>query len=224
VSVADLMSGMFAVQAILQGVLHREWTGEGQKIVVNMMQVQASCLAYHSTRYAVSGDLGQQRGNSHFGIVPYDVFRCSDGWFTVACANDSTWLRLEKALGLTHNPEWLTNAQRVADRQACAGTVQHALNALTVEAASEVFGRAGVPGGPVLTADQTLAHPTVQTVCIEHDVFGSVDLPGPAIQTRTTRTHHGAPPGLGHDRDSVLTDVGMLDRVDQLKARGAFGQ
>ena len=79
VSNADLLAGLFAVQAMLQGLLHKERTGEGQKIVVNMLQVQASCLAYHASRYAVTGEVGQQRGNSHFGIVPYDVFECADG-------------------------------------------------------------------------------------------------------------------------------------------------
>src|SRR5688500_5960574 len=76
--VADLVAGLLAVQGVLHGLLHRERTGEGQRIEVDMMQAQAACLVYHYSRYTVTGEAETPRGNAHKGLVPYGVYRCPD--------------------------------------------------------------------------------------------------------------------------------------------------
>lgn len=221
---ADALTGLFCAQAVLQGVLHREWTGEGQKIVVNMMQVQAASLVYHASRYAVTGIVGQQRGNSHAGIVPYDVLQCADGWLVVACANDATWQRLREALDLPDRPEWRANAGRVADRDTLMGHLGAALSRRTVADAQASLEAARVPAGPVLTLDQALSHPAVERVRVDHDHFGRIDLPGPAFTTATTRAAHQAPPALAAHRDEILADLGFdAETVSSLADSGAFG-
>jgi len=224
-SIADQVAGLYAVQAILTGLLQRERTGQGQHITVNMLQAQAAGLAYHASRYAVSGQVGQQRGNSHAGIVPYDVFRCSDGWFVIACANDPTWHRLRGLLDLDDVPAWRTNTQRVSHRDDVTRAIQAVLDGWTVDQADERFRQARVPGGPVLTPDQTLAHPAVERITVEHPRFGTLELPGPAIRTQTTRTEHRCPPDLGADRDGILQELGLdAEAIAALQARGAFGE
>lgn len=223
-STADLFAGLYATQAALHGLLHREWTGEGQRIVVNMLQAQATCLTYHAARYAVTGQVDTQRGNAHAGIVPYDVFRCTDGWLVIACANDGQWRRLRSALDLDDCAGWRNNVDRVADRAAVSAAVQEAIGALTVERADATLRAAGVPAGPVLRPDQTLAHPAVHRVTVEHPVLGPIALPGPAFQTASTRTTHRPPPGLGADRDEVLATVGLAEDLERLRDAGAFGQ
>ena len=221
---ADALTGLFTTQAILQGVLHREWTGEGQKIVVNMMQVQAACLVYHASRYAVTGEVGRQRGNSHAGIVPYDVVRCADGWLVVACANDATWQRLRACLDLPDRPEWRVNTDRVQDRETLMGHLGAALSRLTVAQAETLLRDARVPAGPVQTPDEALMHPAVERISVDHDHFGTIELPGPAFRTVTTREHHDAPPALAAHRDPVLDELGFdADARTRLGDDGAFG-
>jgi CoA:oxalate CoA-transferase len=222
-SIADLVTGLYAVQAALLGLLDRERTGRGQKVVVNMLQAQASCLVYHATRCAVTGEIDVQRGNSHAGIVPYDVYRCADGWFVVACANDATWARLRDALDLPDVPAWRASAGRLADRAAVDAAVQARLAGQPGAALDALLAQARVPAGPVLTPDQTLAHPAVEKVIIPHPFLGPLAVPGPAIRTRTTRDRHEAPPALGGDTDSVLAEIGLLDDKAALAAAGAFG-
>lgn len=224
VSNADLVTGLYAVQAVLQGILHRERTGEGQKIVVNMMQAQAAHLAYQATRQRVTGHHDTQRGNSHAGIVPYDVVRCADGWLVIACANDPTWQRLRHALDLPDRPEWRTNTERVAHREQVMAALEEALVHRTVDAADAMLAAARVPAGPVLTPDQTLAHPAVRNATVEHHHFGPVSLPGPVLETATTVQHHRAPPALGADWLSVLETLGLSDQADALEAAGASGR
>ncbi|TVQ90927.1 MAG: CoA transferase [Deltaproteobacteria bacterium] len=222
-SIADLTAGLYATQAVLQGLLQREWTGEGQKIVVNMMQTQATCLAYHATRWAAAETLDEQRGNAHAGIVPYDVFKCLDGWLVIACANDPTWRRLRAALQLEDRPEWSTNAGRVADRTRLTECLTQTLSRLTIAEAEERLAEASVPAGPVLRPDQALAHPAVDRIALEHPRLGTLDLPGPAFRTSTTLKTHRAPPDLGADRDEILREIGLFAEVDRLQEAGAFG-
>lgn len=203
-SIADLTAGLFAVQAVLVGLLHRERTGEGQRIVVNMMQTQAHALAYHATRHAVTGQEDVQRGNSHAGLAPYDVYRCADGWLAVAAGNDAIFDRLCRALDVDREPEWATNAGRVADRARLDARVGAALAPRTVANADALLAAVGVPAGPVLRPSEALAHPAVESVSVHHPELGPLSMLAPALRTLTTREHHLPPPALDADRAAVL--------------------
>ncbi|MCB9676002.1 MAG: CoA transferase [Alphaproteobacteria bacterium] len=203
-SIADLTTGLFCSQAILLGLLHRERTGEGQKIVVNMMQAQANALAYHATRVFASGSEDVQRGNSHGGLAPYDVYRCRDGWIALGCGNDTMFRRLCAAFGIEAKPGWATNAGRVADREALDAVVAGVLAGLAVAEADRVASEAGVPASPVHRPSEAVAHPAVELTSVEHPVLGRVPMVGPALRTATTRESHTAPPGLDADRDAIL--------------------
>jgi crotonobetainyl-CoA:carnitine CoA-transferase CaiB-like acyl-CoA transferase len=222
--IADLVAGLLATQAVLQGLLHRAQTGEGQWIEVDMMQAQAACLVYHFSRYTVTGEREQQRGNAHRGLVPYDVYRCADGWIAIACGNDGLWQKLRTELGLPDREDWRTNAGRVAARSAVDDAVTGALAAVAVADADRRLAAAGVPVGRVLDVAGVAAHPAVERVTVAHEVLGDLALAGPALRTATTREHHRPPPALGADRDAVLAELGYdHERITALAAAGAFG-
>lgn len=221
---ADLHAAQLCVQAVLMGLLHRERTGEGQKIVVNMMQAQVAALTYLATRYTMAGELEAPRGNQHRGLAPYDLYRCADGWLAVACGNDAIWQRLRAALDLPDREAWRTNAGRVADREALDAAIARALGGRTVADADRLLAEAAVPVGPVLDTAGALAHPQVRSVRVEDPVLGPVELPGPSLATATTRERHVAAPALGADRDRVLMELGYgPEEVERLAGAGAFG-
>ncbi len=223
-SITDLVAGLLANQAVLTALLRREKTGRGQKIVINMLQAQAACLAYHATRHVVTGYVEPRRGTAHGGLVPYRFFPCGDGYLAVACGNDAIWQRLRTALALPDHPHWRTNVDRVADREAVDAAVQSALDRLTLDEADALLAANRVPGGPVLTVDQVMAHPQVTTVPVQHPAFGEVPLTGPVFTTDTTRTDHTCPPELGEHRDLILSELGLDGEViADLAAKGAFG-
>lgn len=210
-SIADLTTGLFTVQAILQGLLHRERTGEGQRIGVSMMACQAHALAYHSTRWFAMGAEDVQRGNSHGGLAPYDVYPCKDGWLAVGCGNDAIFRRLSKALDLPADPNWADNPGRVADRERLDAAMREALARFTRDEADTLLAKAGVPAGPVLTPGQTLSHPAVPRVQVEHHVLGPLTMVAPVLITKTTRREHTAPPLLDADRAAVLAEMEASD-------------
>jgi crotonobetainyl-CoA:carnitine CoA-transferase CaiB-like acyl-CoA transferase len=219
------VTGLLAVQAVLHGLLQRERSGEGQRIEVDMMQAQAACLVYHYSRFTVTGEAETARGNAHKGLVPYDVFRCADGWLALACGNDGLWQRLREALELEDRPSWRTNLGRVADREAVDRAVSAALAGRSVADADRVLAEAGVPCGPVLDVAGVAAHPGVREVEVDHPILGRVRLAGPVLRTATTRSAHEPPPALGEHRDAILRDLGYdAATLRRLAAEGAFGR
>ncbi len=222
--VADLAAGLVVTNAVLQGLLHRATTGEGQALGVSMMQVQAASLVYHYSRYTVTGEAETQRGNAHRGLVPYDVYPCADGHLALACGNDGLWQRLRAALALPDEPTWRTNPGRVAARAAVDDAVRRALSALPAAEADARLTAAGVPCGRVLGVGDVAGHPAVREVTFDDPQLGRVRVPGPLVTTATTVTAHRPPPALGEHRDEVLRAAGYGDdAIEALAAAGAFG-
>ena len=72
------------VMGILAALHERSQSGKGQHVDISMLDVQISLLNYMATMYFLSGEDPYPIGNSHFVHVPYDTFKCSDG-FLVIC-------------------------------------------------------------------------------------------------------------------------------------------
>lgn len=119
-SIADLVSGMNIVQAVLAALYRREKTGEGSIIDVSMLDGQLSLLTYHASAYLNAGQEPIKMGNKHRSIHPFQPYQTSDGLLNVCVGNDRIFARLCKAMGF---PEWafdqrfLTNALRVEHRE-----------------------------------------------------------------------------------------------------------
>ena len=214
-SIADLTTGLLAAQAALSGLLHRERTGQGQRIVVNMMQLQSSLLAHHLTRQLIADEPAEQRGNSHAALVPYDLYPCSDGWLAIACGNDRLFVQLCKALNIRARTEWQSNPQRLQHRQAIDQAIARQLQNLPAEQADGMLSDAGVPCGPVLTPEQTLSHPAVRTVRVQHDTLGAIELPGVGFASLSTRQQHTAPPTAGEHQRAILEELGCSECLDE---------
>ncbi|MEN9314874.1 MAG: hypothetical protein RIS35_1267, partial [Pseudomonadota bacterium] len=93
VAVVDLMTGMYATQAVIAALFHRARTGEGQYIDMALLDCQVAMLANMNTNYLVGGEPPRRWGNAHPNLVPYQTFKASDGWIIVAVGNDEQYRR-----------------------------------------------------------------------------------------------------------------------------------
>ena len=114
-------------------------------------------------------------GNQHPSIAPYETLACSDGPIAVACGNDGQFRRLATVVGmpsLADDPDFATNAARVAHRTALVAHLERALQAdpavtsadwvERISAAAVPVGRVGtILDGLALAADLGL-EPTVE--------------------------------------------------------------
>ena len=83
-TLADYAAGLFSTTAALAALDHRRRTGEGQQIDMALLDTQVSWLANEGLNYLVSGRTPVRQGNAHPNIVPYDVFKCADGFVILA--------------------------------------------------------------------------------------------------------------------------------------------
>ncbi|MBL6934416.1 MAG: CoA transferase [Alphaproteobacteria bacterium] len=113
VGVSDIITGMYAVIAIQAALRHRENTGEGQHIDMALLDSQVAWLSYVGENYLVSGEVPQKLGSHHPNIVPYQVFRASDGLLVLAVGNDAQFERFCAFSGcpdLAADERYATNA------------------------------------------------------------------------------------------------------------------
>ena len=234
VAFSDLMTGLYSTVAIQAALLSREKTGVGQHIDMALLDVQVATLCNQSQNYLASGKPPGRYGNAHANIVPYQVFRASDQDFIIACGNDSQFVALCDAIGLTHlpaDPRFTRNADRVANREAIIELLsRHFLEARAQEWIDRIHPR-GVPIGAINSIAQALDEPQVKArnmlVTIPHPLKGDFVTVGSPIKMSGTPVEYLRPaPMLGEHTDEVLKRQLGLDeeRLAQLKASGVIEQ
>jgi crotonobetainyl-CoA:carnitine CoA-transferase CaiB-like acyl-CoA transferase len=219
VGIADVMCGMYAATGILAALRHRDLTGEGQHIDLALLDSQIAWLINAGTNYLTSGETPERLGNGHPNIVPYQVFPTENGHFILAIGNDDQFARFcaeASAPGLSADPRFATNANRVRNRK----TLIPLLDALTVARSTQAWIDAldplGVPCGPVRGIDEVFEDPETRSrnmrIEVDHPLAETADLIGnPLNMSGTPVDCSRAPPLLGADTQEVLRDRLGLD-------------
>lgn len=152
VALVDVLTGLHATIGVLAALRHREATGEGQHVQVDLLSCLLSSLVNQSGGYTLAGQVPGILGNRHPSIAPYEVFPTRDRPMVVAVGNDRQFRALCQGLAapdLAEDPRFATNTDRVAHVNELAEPLGQLLLART---ATDWFDRLtplGVPCGPV---------------------------------------------------------------------------
>jgi crotonobetainyl-CoA:carnitine CoA-transferase CaiB-like acyl-CoA transferase len=229
VAVADLFTGMYATSAIVAALFHRERTGEGQHIDLALLDAQVAMLANLSAAYLASGRVPGRMGNAHQAIVPYQVFRATDGFLIVAVGNDGQFARFCEVAGLESlatDPRYATNPARVAHRDELVGVIAARLAGRPAAEWLAALEAAQVPCGPINDLAQVFADPQVlhrgMVATLPHAAAGEVRVvANPVRFSATPARSDRAPPRLGEHTDEVLGGLlGMpAATLEDLRAR-----
>ncbi len=152
VALVDILTCKDAVIGILAALRHRERTGQGQHVEVNLLSSLLGSLANQASAFLTTGQSPKRMGNRHPSIVPYETLRCRDGRVAVACGNDGQFRRLAGVLGLPQmadDDRFSCNASRVAHRIELVATIEKVLLGGDAHTWASAFGEAGVPAGVV---------------------------------------------------------------------------
>ena len=234
-SVADMVSGLYALVGILAALHARTRTGHGQHVDISMLDGQISLLTYHASAHLNAGVSPSRKGNAHPSIAPYETFVANDGYFNLAVGNDALWRTFVAAVGpaldgVANDTRFATNAGRVGHRAELLAALVPLFATRNVEEWLALCDRSGVPAGPILSVNDALAHPQVlardMVTTIEHASVGTLRVTGVPVRLSVTpgdvRT---PPPRLGEHTESALVDLLGLGAVElaALRAAGVFG-
>lgn len=166
VAFADIFSGVYGVIGIQAALLQRVRTGRGQQVDIALLDSMVGVLANQNLNYLVSGNVPGRMGTAHPNIVPYQVFAVADGHIMLATGNDAQFRKVCAILGLPElatAPEYLTNQDRVANREPLIRALGEAFARHSRDAVLDALEAAGVPAGPInsladIHADPQLLH------------------------------------------------------------------
>ena len=227
--VLDTLGAFQAATGVLTALLHRERTGEGQRVDVSLL---AGALLAHAARlsvFLVTGEEPGRQGSAHPYLVPFQAFAAQDGWIYVAAWVDRLWEPFCAALerpALAADPRFATRADRLRHRDALVAEVAPVFRARTVQEWMAQLEKHDVLCAPVNRyrdlADDPVVRASGMLVSQEHPRAGR--LTTFATPIRLSRTPGGirAPaPALGEHTDAVLREAGLApEEIARLRAAG----
>ena len=234
-SIVDLITGLYASQAIAASLRHVALTGEGRLIEATLHETALSMLANFAGSYLMTGRNPARTGNANQVAQPADVYEASDGSFVLACVTEPQFRNLCNEV--IDRPDMLLD-ERFANNKARLQNVvelRRILGEIFKESPREYWiGRiraVGVPAGAVATVAEALSSELVSARSVVQEVVHTGI--GPYRALRTPARLHGTAevpsrgaPQLGEQTRSVLKDLGRMsdDEVDALIAAGAGKQ
>lgn len=233
-SLVDFCGGYALAIATMGAIWRARRDGIGGDCDVSLHEVALSLLTYVGTWAATEGhELPRTGESAHPSIVPFQAFRCSDGWITVAAAKQKFWERLCHAMGLAE----LLSDERFADFDGRHRNRDELLPVLRARFAEETavewvsrLEAAGVPVGEVrdvrgaLEDKQVIARDGV--VGYEHPALGYVRHVASPLRIDGHTAPASPAPARGGDTEELLRTLCGYGEEDVRAAReaGAFGR
>jgi CoA:oxalate CoA-transferase len=217
-SIGDIGAGLYTAVGVEAALLHRARTGEATKVDIGMFDCQLALLENAIMRYTVTGQIPGPLGARHPSITPFEAFPTADGHLIVACGNDGLYRKACEALGRTdliENPLFATNDLRNRHNDVLFAELAKELQKRPRQHWIEVFGKAGVPCGPINNVAQALENPQVaprnMLIEMEDPKIGKVRLAGNPIKLAAFEDPKTRPPApdLDADRTKILKELGL---------------
>jgi crotonobetainyl-CoA:carnitine CoA-transferase CaiB-like acyl-CoA transferase len=238
----DMATGMVGAIALLGGILRRRGGEEGPiALDISMADASLCLMAGIAHSWLIDGNAPGRVGNVGFTASPgAGVFRCAEGWLSVAASTRAQFDALCAALGEPNwstAPDWLTARPATPDgilrglgTPRLKAALEGAFLARDAEAWEEILNAAGVPASAVRSLDRFLDGPYRRTAGASYQVQDPNGPPGALheILGAGFRWTGGAPaasapaPRLGQHTDAVLAEAGFdAAAIADLRRQGA---
>ena len=230
VALADVLTGLYAANAIQAALLQQRASGEGQHIDMALLDVQVAALANQAMNFLASGESPRRLGNAHPNIVPYQAFETGDGYIILAVGNDAQFARfcrLAERAELAEDERYRSNSGRVKHRDLLVPQVAEIMRGKSSGEWLQALNGEGIPCGPINEIGQVFDDPQVRhrglRLELDHALAGKVaSVANPIRLSRTPIEYDRAPPMLGEHTDRVLEEVLGLaaERIARLRQAG----
>jgi crotonobetainyl-CoA:carnitine CoA-transferase CaiB-like acyl-CoA transferase len=230
---SDMVAGTMGALAGVAALLRQQATGQGQYVdCANRESLSVLIGEYFLSMGSTFGEQ-ERHGNEVPGRAPYDCFRCVDDdaaagrtaaererWVAIGVVEDSQWLGLCAALGLTEladDPGLRDAAGRWARRHELGTELTRTVAPRTVEQVVGALRAHGVPCAPVMRPPDLLADPHLEQrhswdVLERPDGAPWISFGAPFRFRDAGRRAPVAAPPLGADSRQVMSELlGMTD-------------
>ncbi len=218
VPVADIVTGIYTVVAILAALRRRDATGEGAYIDTALVDTQVGLLSNQALNYFVSGKIPKRAGNSHPNLVPYQMFPAADGQVIVATGNDRQFQKFCAVLGqpqIGEDPAYRTNSDRLAKRQELIAKLSALTSRMKRDELLDKLEAVQVPAGPINNLEQVFNDPQVKHRGMKLRLPSKAAKGGFIPGVRTPIVMDGEPmasprpaPRLGEHTAEILREIG----------------
>jgi crotonobetainyl-CoA:carnitine CoA-transferase CaiB-like acyl-CoA transferase len=194
--------------ATMTAIHHRDRTGEGQVVDVNLLESMLQLMGPLPSVWAELGELQERLGSGIPYTVPRGTYRCRDGtWVAVSTSAESVAQRLLGLLGAGDDPRFGDFAGRIEHREELDALLGDWIGARDASEVLAAFEAADAAIAPVYTMQELLADPHVLARDAVVEVDG-VRMPGPVARLSRTpgRIRHAGRP-LGADTEAVLAGI-----------------
>jgi crotonobetainyl-CoA:carnitine CoA-transferase CaiB-like acyl-CoA transferase len=216
----DLTTATTITQAVLQALIARERSGEGQRIEIEMLTAAMALQTTRLAEYFATGVQPAPLGSATATSAPHQAFECEDHQFlAVGVDRPEQWPRFCRAMKLAElidDPRFVTNSMRVRNRAALTSILVERFKTKPAAWWTIRLTQEQVPNGAFMNFDQLRYHPQVREnghiVEIDTPHWGRLwvdGLPWKFSATPAESIRAGGKPGE-HTAD-VLAELGIAD-------------
>jgi crotonobetainyl-CoA:carnitine CoA-transferase CaiB-like acyl-CoA transferase len=226
VPVIDTMGALMAGAGIVTALLHRERTGEGQRVDISLLN---GLMLAHAARLPVfwaTGEEPARLGSGHPHLAPFQAFMAKDTWIYVAVWRDGLWEPFCRAIDrkdLATDPRFAGRDDRVKHRAALTALLEPIFRERTVLEWMAVLESHDILCAPVNRYADLEGDPQISASDIiveEHHPragrFRTINTP--IRFEKTPGTRRAAAPALGEHTEAILREAGFTsDELSRLR-------
>ncbi len=212
--IGDKITGVMISNAVLAALVHRERTGEGQKVEVPMFDTVLSFnLVEHLAGAAIPGS---RAGYSRIMSRHRGPHQTSDGYVAIMPYTDDHWRALFEAvdrMDMMERPWFAEHGARLKD----ADRVFQDLASIVIERTTaewlELCARLAIPAAPVPTIDEIVEDPALHRGVLReepHPIVGSYrHIESPMKFSSTPTSLRRPAPLVGEQTMEILAELGF---------------
>ncbi|MCH8225133.1 MAG: CoA transferase [Chloroflexi bacterium] len=235
-TIGDTGTGIHTAVGILAALWQRQSTGKGQVVEVAMQDAVVNLTRVAMCNFNETHEARPRTGN---GTAPGSrTYLCKPGgtddyvYMMAAFRRGPMWLALIRAIGGEElamdpnysNPDWCAEHSDELNAMIEAWTIER-----TKWEVFHILGKAGVPCGPTMNAEDIYADPHLAArgmiITLDHPQRGPFMMPGCPVQLSDSPVEPKIAPLLGQHTEEVLTEILGFGESElaELKEQKLFG-